>query len=208
MVSRLFNQVAALVDPSPHTRNNLKPLRDAHTAIRTAHPGDDPQTRGQRAAAHRELEQSWRAGLAVHLGRLRYLLDRGLDATLPDEAHTGSYAVDCSEVESWAAAIPQAAQTPRAVPRPGRPAQRQERRLVRLLAARRGPHRRSRRPQLPASSNASELTAANATSATPAGNCSKRMVADHELADEPPPARHGPPGHSADPASPANAPGR
>src|SRR4051812_32221566 len=39
--------------------------------------------------------------LVAKLDRLRYVRDRGLDATLPDGQHTGSYAIDSSEVPSW-----------------------------------------------------------------------------------------------------------
>lgn len=101
MVSRLFNQMIAVVDPSPHTRNNLLRRRAGHDAIRDAHPGDDPATRALRKKLHQELEAQYAAGLAQRAQRLAWLLSRGLDATLPDDPHTGSYAVDASECESW-----------------------------------------------------------------------------------------------------------
>jgi hypothetical protein len=66
------------------------------------HPGQDPETRALRAQLHRDLNTEQAELLAEKKARLRYVLDRGIEATLPDAPHTGSYAIDCTEVESWA----------------------------------------------------------------------------------------------------------
>jgi hypothetical protein len=115
MVSRLFNRIAVLVDPSPHTAANRDPYWAARRELKTrladalaaaAQAGrdedtDDDVTAAQDALAHLETEQL--GMLAGKLAKLRYVLDRGVEATLPDDdVHTGSYAVDSTEISSWA----------------------------------------------------------------------------------------------------------
>ncbi|MGY1884841.1 hypothetical protein ACI799_06010 [Blastococcus sp. SYSU DS0753] len=100
MFSRLFNQIAHAVDPSPHSPHNAQARRDAHNEIRVAHPG--PENKDLRRQLHEAVREAHATELLERLARLRYVLDRGLDTTLPDEPHTGSYAIDSSEVASWA----------------------------------------------------------------------------------------------------------
>lgn len=70
MVSRLFNRIAEVLDPSPHTRNNLLPRLQAHQAVRAAHPGHDPATRELRKQLHRQIEADQAAELEEKLERL------------------------------------------------------------------------------------------------------------------------------------------
>jgi hypothetical protein len=100
MFSRLFNQIAHGVDPSPHSPHNAESRRVAHDAIREQHSG--PENKDLRRELHTTVREAHAAELLERLARLRYVLDRGLDATLPEEEHTGSYAIDSSEVASWA----------------------------------------------------------------------------------------------------------
>ncbi len=100
MFSRLFNQVAHVLDPSPNSPHNYAARAAAHDRIRAEHPG--PEHKELRRELHTALREAHAAELAEKLVRLRYVLDRGLDATLPEQPHTGSYAVDASEVPSWA----------------------------------------------------------------------------------------------------------
>jgi hypothetical protein len=100
MFSRLFNQLAHALDPSPDSPHNVAARTAAHDRIRAEHPGED--NRDLRRQLHTEARQQHAQVLAERLERLRYVLDRGLDATLPDTEHTGSYATDSSEVPSWA----------------------------------------------------------------------------------------------------------
>ena len=100
MFSRLFNQLAHALDPSPDSPYNVAARKAAHDRIRAEHPGED--NKDLRRQLHTALREQHAQLLAERLDRLRYVLDRGLDATLPDEGHTGSYATDSSEVPSWA----------------------------------------------------------------------------------------------------------
>jgi hypothetical protein len=112
MVSRLFNRMAVLVDPSPHTAANRDPyfaalgeMRQEWADALEAAGGDLGDTAVVAAAAALDsLEADHLDDLAAKLAKLRYVLDRGVEATLPDdEVHTGSYAIDSSEVASWTA---------------------------------------------------------------------------------------------------------
>ncbi|MGY1825803.1 MULTISPECIES: hypothetical protein [unclassified Blastococcus] len=182
MVSRLFNQVAHALDPSPHSPHNLAARRAGHEAIREQHPGED--NRALRRDLHRELEAAHAEALAVNLNRLRYVLDRGLDATLPETVHTGSYAVDASEVASWAHQFHKQPRRPEMISDPD----------ARWNGKGSGwfgywLHGVVRvgevgGPDTPCLTERLELTAANADSRVAGLELLTRMVADHERADE------------------------
>ena len=103
MVSRLFNQIARALDPSPHSPHHHAARAAQHDAVRDAHPG--PANRALRREMHRAIEAAHAEQLLERLTRLQYVMDRGLDATLPDgpdDIHSGSYSLDSSELPSWA----------------------------------------------------------------------------------------------------------
>ncbi|MGY1775414.1 hypothetical protein ACI8AV_06110 [Geodermatophilus sp. SYSU D00804] len=182
MFSRLFNQLAHAVDPSPDSPHNVAALRDAHDAIRAEHPGED--NRDLRRQLHAELEAAHAEVLLERLARLRYVLDRGLDSTLPDTPHTGSYAVDASAVPSWAHQFHRQPKRPALVSDPD----------ARWNGKGEGwygywLHGVVRVPEVggddvPCLVERIELTAANADSRVAALEQLTRMVADHERADE------------------------
>jgi hypothetical protein len=179
MVSALFNRIADAVDPSPDTAKNYQRHADAQDAAREQHAGDPAALR----AALDQLEEDRVTDLAERLGRLQYLLDRGLDATLPDEPHTGSYAVDSSEVESWSMRYRTQPKRPHLYPDPD--------------ARHNGKgsgwygywlHGVVRIPEVGAPAQPClveriSLTAANADVRVAALELIERMTADHELAD-------------------------
>lgn len=115
-VSYLFGRMSALLDPSPYSaanRDKYEQARDATVAehldiAAAARTGetDDRLTDEQQAAltaALAAVKAEHALWLTEQHARLRWVLDRGLDATLPaDITHTGSYAVDGSEVRTWA----------------------------------------------------------------------------------------------------------
>ena len=108
-VSYLFGRVATLLDPSPHTATN----RDRHeherdharAQVRDTLAGEPDQQALEAAmrAAVGQVRSEHQGWLDAKHAKLRWVLDRGLDATLPDETtHTGSYAIDGSAVRTWA----------------------------------------------------------------------------------------------------------
>jgi hypothetical protein len=113
-VSYLVNRLTALLDPSPHSAANRGPYEAARDAVLAAHAdGDgalpDPdaaqeaEAAGALAAALEQVKADHQQMLDGRHARLRWVLDRGLDATLPAETeHTGSYALDGSELRTWA----------------------------------------------------------------------------------------------------------
>jgi hypothetical protein len=112
MVSYLFNRMLALLDPSPHAatnRDGYETARDAAIAqltaehVNTAGVVDEAALESALEPVLAELKDAYAAQLAAKSARLRWVLDRGVEATHPaDLAHTGSYAVDSSEVRTWA----------------------------------------------------------------------------------------------------------
>ena len=108
-VSYLFGRITTLLDPSPHSaanRSRYERRRDvARDQVRHElgeSAGQDDIEAAMRAAVE-QLRTEHRAWLDAKHDRLRWVLDRGLDATLPtDQQHTGSYAVDGSAVSTWA----------------------------------------------------------------------------------------------------------
>lgn len=108
-VSYLFGRITTLLDPSPHSaanRDRYELLRDAardqarHELGETA---DQEAVQAAMSAAVEQVRAEHRAWLDAKHARLRWVLDRGLDATLPaDQQHIGSYAIDGSAVSTWA----------------------------------------------------------------------------------------------------------
>ncbi len=113
-VSYLFNRMTALLDPSPHATANREKYQTARDAVLAAHAEDaralpDPDAAQQNEAAAaleaalEQVQTEHQALLDGRHARLRWVLDRGLEATLPTEVeHTGSYALDGSELRTWA----------------------------------------------------------------------------------------------------------
>lgn len=113
-VSYLFNRMTALLDPSPHSAANRERYEATRDAVLAAHADDNGALPDADAAEEAEAAAALAAALeqvkADHQGmlddrnaRLRWVLDRGIDATLPGEVeHSGSYALDGSELRTWA----------------------------------------------------------------------------------------------------------
>jgi hypothetical protein len=127
-VSYLFGRITAILDPSPHAAYNRQRYEALRDGVITQHllaaAGIDVDAHDVREriangeAVDIQLDAAAQAGLneaikdvkaehqvwldAKH-AKLRWVLDRGLDATLPaDVTHTGSYGVDGSQVRTWA----------------------------------------------------------------------------------------------------------
>jgi hypothetical protein len=99
MVSTLFNAMIKLIDPSPYMEHNREPYEQAKrelVELYADHPDDLED-------ALTELRMQHEAELAEKLLRLQFVLDAGVEATLPDDlVHTGSYAIDSTPLASWA----------------------------------------------------------------------------------------------------------
>lgn len=179
MVSRLFNLVADSIDPSPDSAKNYQRHLHAQQALANQHAGDADALQ----AALDDLDEQRVADLAQRMFALRYVLDRGLEATLPDDPHTGSYAVDASEVSSWATPYRKQPRRPHLLPDPDARHNGKGKGwfgfwlhgVVRIgeVGQQSGPCLVER----------IELTAANADERDAALEVLRRMVADHELAD-------------------------
>ncbi|GEO28283.1 hypothetical protein TAE01_00930 [Terrabacter aerolatus] len=104
MVSYLFNRMLALIDPSPHAASNRDAYERARDDAVAAHADPDGVIdETALGAALTELKAGHADALADRFTRLRWVLDRGVEATHPRQiAHTGSYALDSSEVRTWA----------------------------------------------------------------------------------------------------------
>jgi hypothetical protein len=99
MVSALFNNMCALIDPSPHSERNRVPYEKGKKRLHEQY-GHDPELLEQALA---ELRVEFHAMLAEKRLKLRYVMDAGVEATLPDDVvHTGSYAIDSSPLPTWA----------------------------------------------------------------------------------------------------------
>jgi hypothetical protein len=179
MVSRLFNLIADELDPSPDSAKNHQRHLDAHQQLRLEHAGDPAALLN----ALETLDAAHVAELAERMFALRYVLDRGLDATLPDDPHTGSYAVDASEVSSWATPYRKEPRRPHLLPDPDARHNGKGKGwfgywlhgVVRIGEV--------GQPSGPCLVERIELTAANADERDAALEVLRRMVADHELAD-------------------------
>jgi hypothetical protein len=107
-ISYLFGRITALLDPSPHSavnRDRYERLRDAaRDQVRAELDGttENDVLQATLSAAVEQVRTEHRAWLDAKHDRLRWVLDRGVEATLPDEQHTGSYAIDGSAVSTWA----------------------------------------------------------------------------------------------------------
>ena len=182
MLSRLFNQITSAVDPSPHTPLNDAARRAAHQEIRDSYPGED--NRDGRRTLHQQAEADHAKLLQERLEGLRFVLDSGLEATLPDTQHTGSYAIDGSEVHSWAHQYHRQPKAPALISDPD----------ARWKGKGKGwsgywLHGVVRAgevggPDVPCLTERIELTAANFDSRTAGLRLLERMVASHEVADE------------------------
>ena len=108
-VSYLFGRITTLLDPSPHSaanRDRYEHLRDAARDLVRLSLGETAEQdvlQATMSAAVEQVRTEHRAWLDTKHARLRWVLDRGLDATLPtDQQHTGSYAIDGSALSTWA----------------------------------------------------------------------------------------------------------
>ena len=106
-VSYLFNRMTALLDPSPHAAANRDRYETARAAVLAEHADEHgvlpDLEEGPLADALAVVKAEHQQVLDDRHARLRWVLDRGLDATLPaDVEHTGSYALDGSELRTWA----------------------------------------------------------------------------------------------------------
>ncbi|MFI2753319.1 hypothetical protein ACGIF2_07785 [Cellulomonas sp. P22] len=108
-VSYLFGRITALLDPSPHSaanRDRYEHLRDTardQVRLELGETAEQDVLQAAMSAAVERARTEHRAWLDAKHARLRWVLDRGLDATLPaDQQHTGSYAIDGSALSTWA----------------------------------------------------------------------------------------------------------
>ena len=107
-VSYLFGRITTLLDPSPHSaanRDRYEQLRDAareQVRDELGKTADSDELRAAMSAAVEQVRAEHQVWLGAKHARLRWVLDRGLDATLPADQHTGSYAIDGSAVSTWA----------------------------------------------------------------------------------------------------------
>ncbi|SCX38881.1 hypothetical protein SAMN03159343_0529 [Klenkia marina] len=181
-VSRLFNQIAHALDPSPDSPHNYTARRAAHDRIREAHPG--PDNLELRRTLHTAARATHEQTLTANLAALRYVLDRGLDATLPSDPHTGSYAVDGSALPSWSHQFHKQPRRPEMLSDPdarwnGKGAGWFGYWLHGVVRV-----GEVDGPDTPCLVERIELTAANADSRDAGLELLTRMVADHERADE------------------------
>lgn len=107
MVSYLFNRMMTLIDPSEHAAANRDRYQAGRAAALTAHTeaADEDGVIDDTAltSALDDLKAAHQDRPATNGARLRWVLDRGVEATHPDDlTHTGSYALDSSEVRTWA----------------------------------------------------------------------------------------------------------
>lgn len=103
MVSRLWNDITAVINPSPYAASNDLLFDEDHIRdVLDLGPRPDPYTDADRidychtAALYADMHLSDAAA------RLEAFVRAGLRATYPDDyAHTGDFALDATYVESW-----------------------------------------------------------------------------------------------------------
>jgi hypothetical protein len=199
MVSYLFNKMLTLIDPSPHAaanRETYESARDPLVAELTAAHADADgviNELGVETALDKALGQlrsTHEEQLAAKAARLRWVLDRGVEATHPTElTHTGSYALDSSEVRTWARQNRRQPKAPWLYPDPDASWNGKQTHgsngwygywlhgLVRI------PETNSPASDIPCLVERIDLTPANADVRTAGVAMMTRMVADHEAVD-------------------------